>query len=127
MDNTTNSLNWFEIPVADVKRAKEFYQKAFDIEMMDMSMDDSEMAFFPWAPGNGKATGSLVQSPNHKPSMEGSVVYLNGNPNMDPIMERVEAAGGKVLMAKKQIAEDVGYMALFLDSEGNRMALHSQE
>ncbi len=125
MDNTTNSLNWFEIPVTDISRAKDFYQKIFDIEMQDMEMGDQLLAFFPWEPGSGKATGSLAQSPNHKPSMEGTIVYLNANPAMDGVLAKVEEAGGKVLMPKTGIGEH-GHIAFIMDTEGNNIGLHSQ-
>lgn len=80
------------------------------------------MAFFPWTPSSGKATGSLVQSENHKPSMEGSLVYLNANPNS--VLARVEAAAGKVLAPKMSIGEH-GNIAFIMDPEGNNVGIHS--
>ncbi len=127
MDTSTNSLNWFEIPARDIQRAKTFYETIFGHRMEYQEMGELKMAMFPFENGSGKASGALVEHEMYVPNDNGVVIYLNGNPNLKPILDRVEAAGGKVLMAKKQIAEDVGYMALFLDSEGNRMALHSQE
>ncbi len=124
MDKTTNSLNWFEIPAADVKRSKAFYQSIFEIEMEDMAMGDAQMAFFPWEAGSGKATGAVVQSPNHKPSMEGSIIYLNANPNMNNVLERVEKAGGKILAPKMNIGEH-GHIAFIMDTEGNNIGIHS--
>ena len=126
MDNTTNALNWFEIPANDITRSKKFYETVFDITMQDMEMDDSKMAFFPWQEGSGKATGSLVQSPNHKPSMEGSIVYLNANPNMDGVLAKVEEAVGKVLMPKTSIGEH-GHIAFIMDTEGNNIGIHSKD
>ena len=73
--------------------------------MEEMNMGDSEMAFFRGKGGSGKTTGAVVQSSSHKPSMEGTFVYLNANPNMDNVIARVEAAGGKVLMPKMNIGE----------------------
>lgn len=124
MDNTTNSLNWFEIPAIDITRSKTFYQTIFGMEMEDQEMGDAKMAFFPWVAGSGKATGALVQSPNHKPSMEGSIVYLNANPNMDNVMAKVEAAGGKILVPKMSIG-DHGNIAFIMDTEGNNIGIHS--
>ena len=124
MDNTTNSLNWFEIPVIDLKRAKRFYEAIFEISMEEMTMGDDLMAFFPWTPGSGKATGSLVQGSMHKPSMEGVVIYLNGNPNLQLALDRVEAAGGKIAVPKMSIAEH-GNIAFLVDTEGNKIGLHS--
>ncbi len=126
MDNKSNSLNWFEIPAADVSRSKNFYQTIFGITMEDNEMGENKMAFFPWEEGSGKATGAVVQSPNHKPSMEGTVVYLNANPSMDPIIEKIEAAGGKVTVPKTSIGEH-GHIAFFMDTEGNNVGLHSTE
>lgn len=97
MDNTTNSLNWFEIPANDIERSKQFYETILNIEMESQAMEGTKMAFFPWTPGSGKATGALAQGENHKPSMEGTIIYINANPNMDNVLARVEEAGGKVL------------------------------
>lgn len=124
MDATANSLNWFEIPATDIKRSKKFYETIFDIEMEDQNMGDNEMAFFPWSPGSGKATGSIVKSPTHTPSMEGSIVYLNANPNMDGVLSKVEAAGGKILVPKMNIGEH-GNIAFIMDTEGNNVGIHS--
>jgi predicted enzyme related to lactoylglutathione lyase len=125
MDKTTNSLNWFEIPAQDINRAKKFYEDIFSIEMPVMSMMGMEMAMFPGEEGNGKASGCLCQSPNHTPSQTGSVIYLNANPDMSTILERIPAAGGSIAMPKTQISPEVGFMAFFTDTEGNRVALHS--
>lgn len=126
MDATTNSLNWFEIPAIDISRAKKFYETLFNFEMSEHDMNGMKMAFFPYAPGSGHVSGGLAQSEMHNPSTDGAVVYLNGNPNLDAALGKVEAAGGKVVMPKTQIDENIGYMAIFIDSEGNRVALHSQ-
>ena len=126
MDNTTNSLNWFEIPALDVTRSQKFYETIFDIKMDPFEMGDNKMAFFPSSPESGKATGSLVQSPSHKPSMEGSIIYLNANPAMDNVLAKVEAAGGKVLAPKMSIGEH-GNIAFIMDTEGNNVGIHSIE
>jgi len=73
-----------------------------------------------------KSGGALVKSPNHKPSTEGSIVYLNGNPNLQLLLDRIEGAGGKITMPKTNIGEN-GNMAYFLDTEGNQVGLHSGE
>lgn len=127
MDKNSNSLNWFEISVADLKRAKTFYEKIFGIVMEEQEMNGMQMAFFPWENGSGKANGALCKSDFHKPSMDGTVVYLNANPDMSPVLERIERNGGNILMPKTHISEEIGHMAFFVDSEGNRVALHSQQ
>jgi predicted enzyme related to lactoylglutathione lyase len=127
MDTTTNSLNWFEIPVTDMHRAKHFYQVIFSIHMEESEMMGMKMAMFPYLPESGKASGALVQSEYHKPSMEGTTVYLNANPDMAPVLEKVEMVGGKIIMPKTQISPEIGFMAFIADTEGNRVALHSQK
>ena len=126
MDNTTNSLNWFEIPVTDMERAKHFYQVAFSIHMDDMGMPGMEMTGFPAEMGSGKVSGCLVKSGDRKPSTDGITIYLNANPDMADVLERIQSEGGQVLLGKTQITPEIGYMAFFIDSEGNRIALHSQ-
>ncbi|MDR3680274.1 MAG: VOC family protein [Flavipsychrobacter sp.] len=125
MDKSTNALNWFEIPATDINRAKTFYENVFDVEMDSSEMMGMKMAMFPGEPGSGKASGGLVESPMHKPSQEGCVVYLNANPAMDTVIGKIEPAGGKVLMPKTKITDEIGYMAFFIDTEGNKVALHS--
>lgn len=126
MDAIVNSINWFEIPVDDLDRAKKFYETVFEIEMPTFEMDGMKMAFFPYEPGSGKLSGGLAKSEMHKPSKDGTIVYLNANPNLDKALNKIEAAGGKVIMPKSKISDENGHMAVFIDSEGNSMALHSQ-
>ena len=127
MDENTNSLNWFEIPAVDIKRAKKFYQDIFKIKMDEMEMMGMQMAFFPWKDGSGKANGGLCKSKMHKPSKTGgAVVYLNANPDLSTVLKRVEKAGGQVTIPKTAIGGN-GFMAFFIDSEGNRMGLHSNK
>ncbi len=127
MDKQSNSLNWFEIPAADISRAKKFYENIFSIQMQDMGeMMGMKMVGFPTEMGNGKASGGLVQGPMHKPSAEGALIYLNANPSIQAVVERIEKAGGKVVMPKTQISPEIGFMAFFTDTEGNRVGLHAQ-
>ena len=127
MDKNSNSLNWFEIPALDVARAQKFYEAIFDIKMEQMQeMMGMKMTGFPADMGNGKASGALVQSDMHKPSIDGCVIYLNANPTIQTVIDRIEKAGGKVLMPKTQISPEIGYMAFFIDTEGNKVALHAQ-
>jgi uncharacterized protein len=125
MDSTTNALNWFEISVADMARAKNFYETVFDVKMEQMEMMGMKMAMFPAENMNGKVSGGLVEGPMHKPSADGAKIYFNGNPDLDVALGKVEAAGGKVNMPKTQISPEIGYMAFFTDTEGNGVALHS--
>ena len=127
MSPNTNALNWFEIPVTDSARARKFYETIFDIKMQTDNMMGMEMTFFPYEmqAANGKISGSLVKGPMHKPSMDGAIVYLNANPSIQTVIDKVEKAGGKLLMPRTMISEQIGYMAFFADTEGNRMALHA--
>jgi uncharacterized protein len=127
MDGSVNILNWFEISVNDIARAKKFYETIFSIEMQEMEMMGMKMAFFPGDDMRSKVGGGLVQGPMHKPSADGAKVYLNANDGMEGILAKIEPAGGKVTMPKTLITEDIGYMAWFIDSEGNGMALHSNK
>jgi len=127
MEATDNALNWFEIAVNDLSRAKEFYNQIFGIEMAQRDMMGMSMAFFPTDDSTGKVSGALVQSQMHTPSPTGSFIYLNGNPDLALVLDRVEAAGGQVQMPKTFISNEVGYMAFILDTEGNKVGLHSYQ
>ncbi|MCK9639827.1 MAG: VOC family protein [Prolixibacteraceae bacterium] len=126
MESTENALNWFEIAVNDISRAKKFYETVFGIEMHSDDMMGMKMAVFVTDDSTGKVSGALVQSDMHKPSADGVTIYLNGNPDLDLSLGRVNGAGGKVLLPKTLVNEDVGYMAFFMDTEGNKIGLHSR-
>ncbi|PWT95251.1 MAG: lactoylglutathione lyase [Bacteroidetes bacterium] len=127
MDASTNSINWFEVPTADIKRAKKFYESIFSCELHEMEMNDIKMAMFPNEMGNGKVNGALCEGSWYKPGGDGPLLYFNGNPNLQPVLDKVQKAGGKVILPKTEITPDIGFMAIFTDSEGNRVALHSQK
>ncbi|PWJ57651.1 hypothetical protein CLV98_106123 [Dyadobacter jejuensis] len=127
MSPNTNSLNWFEIPVTDTARAKAFYEAVFDVQMSTQDMLNMEMTFFPsdMEVQNGRVSGALVKSDFHKPSADGSIIYLNANPTIQTVIDRIEPAGGSIIMPKTKISDDIGYMAFFADTEGNRVAIHA--
>jgi len=124
MDATTNSLNWFEIPALDIERSKKFYETIFEIKMESYSMEGVTMAMFPGTPESGKASGAIAKSDQHTPSMTGTLIYLNANPDMANVLAKVEAAGGKILLPKTNIGEN-GFMAFVMDTEGNNVGIHS--
>lgn len=124
MSEKTNALNWFEIPALDTARASKFYETIFDINMEFVNMMGMELSMFPI--GEGKASGALVKSENHKPSKEGSLIYLNANPNLQTVLDKIEGAGGMIAMGKTFIDEQTGYIAFFIDTEGNYVGLHSR-
>ncbi|TNE56020.1 MAG: VOC family protein [Bacteroidetes bacterium] len=114
--------NWFEIPVTDLDRAKKFYETIFDMEIEVLDLGALKMGIFPHK-GVGAALclhEAYQPSPTH-----GVLVQLNANPDLQEILDRVEAAGGQIIRPKTQISDEYGYTALILDSEGNRMGLHS--
>ena len=125
MNETVNILNWFEISVTDTTRAKKFYETIFSIKMETQEMMGMKMTMFPSADMNGIVSGALVEGPMHKPSAEGVVIYLNGNPDLAVALGKVENAGGKVVMPKTHITPEVGHMAFIIDTEGNKIGLHS--
>ncbi|ASS48944.1 MAG: glyoxalase [Candidatus Fluviicola riflensis] len=118
-----NSINWFEIPVKDFDRAKAFYGKLFDAEIQEMPHPDYKYGILPCDMQNGVG-GGIVQGEGFEPSMTGPVIYLNGGDDLSGPLSRIEAAGGKVLMPKTSIGSN-GFMAHFIDTEGNKLALHS--
>ncbi len=121
-----NVLNWFEISVLDFDRAVKFYSDIFSYPSMHkMDLGGLQMAIFPME-GDGVG-GALCQHESYKPSQEGVVIYLNANPDLSTPLSKVEAAGGKVVMPKKQISPEIGFMAIIIDSEGNRVAFHSNK
>jgi len=124
MSSETNAINWFEIPVTDISRAKTFYESIFEIKMQEMEMPGMKYAMFPFDPMNAKVSGGLAQSSMHTPGSTGSIIYLNANPDLQNVLDRINIAGGKVTMPKTSIGQN-GFMAMFTDTEGNTVALHS--
>ncbi|MGC4099927.1 VOC family protein [Ferruginibacter sp.] len=122
-----NALNWFEIPVSEMGRAAKFYETIFGIQLAQQEMMGMKMAMFPSESMDGKVSGSLVQGPMHKPAADGTKVYLNGNPDLGAVLSKVEAAGGKILMPKTKITDEIGFMGFFADTEGNTVGLHSNK
>jgi predicted enzyme related to lactoylglutathione lyase len=123
-----NALNWFEIPVSDFARAKKFYETILGYQMPEMQMGEALMGFFLYDMPAGKVGGAIVYNPVfYTPSANGSLIYLNCQPDLQFVIEKVETAGGKILKGKTIISEEqnLGYWALINDSEGNRVALHS--
>lgn len=118
----TNPVSWFEIPVTDLVRAKTFYEAAFSIEITETEMGPNKMGWFPMAMDVPGAAGTLIQGEGHKPSHEGSLVYLHVDA-IDPTLELIDTNGGKTLVPRTSIGEH-GFFAHFEDTEGNRIALH---
>ena len=118
----SNTVVWFDIPVSDLARATQFYSQILGVEMQPMENGPTKMSFFPFEPGS--ASGALVESSDNNPGTKGTLVYLNAGDDLSDPLGRVVDAGGKVLLDKTPIGEH-GFIAHFLDSEGNKVALHS--
>jgi hypothetical protein len=121
-----NVVGWFEIPVSKIERAKKFYETVFDFEINVMDFGGTLMGWFPSAGEAYGATGSLIQDKNYTPSTDGTLVYFACE-NLALELSRITSAGGTVLQKKTQISPEHGYMAVFNDTEGNRVALHSKQ
>lgn len=117
-----NYINWFEIPALNLQRAATFYNYIYNIEMETTEMNGYAMAFFPVDNGVG---GAVVTGQGCSPSETGTLVYLNGGKDLNVVLEKVEPAGGRVVMGKTLINDQAGYFAIFIDTEGNKLALHS--
>ena len=122
-----HAIGWFEIPTTNLERAQKFYETILGITMTPLDLDNIKMRMFP-VDDPSAVGGALCYSEGfYQPSLtDGPLLYLNGNPDIQPILDKVEAAGGKVLVPKTQISPEYGYMAVMQDSEGNRIALHCQ-
>ena len=122
-----HAISWFEIPATDIDRAQKFYETIFDMKMNAMDFGNTKMRAFPLDDPMEGIGGTLIDSGGfHKPSLtEGPMIYLNGNPDVNIVLGKVEKAGGKILTPKTEISPEYGFMAVFQDTEGNRIALHS--
>ena len=120
-----NAISWVEIPATDLNRAQKFYETIFDIKMIPLETPEIKMRMFPLEDMMGVG-GALCDSGGfHRPSTtEGPLVYLNANPDVQIVLDKVETAGGKIIVPKMNIGQ-YGHMAVLTDTEGNRLALHS--
>lgn len=123
-----NIVGWFELPVLDMDRAMTFYHTVFDVKLDRTAVGTVEMAFFPMYNGAIGSPGALVKNPTYKPNQDsGVLIYLTsptGDISLD--LQVVERAGGKILEGRRRISEEYGFMAVILDTEGNRVAIHSR-
>jgi len=124
----TSAISWFEIPVTDLNRAQEFYETIFGISLIPVDLPNIKMRMFPIDDPMTGIGGALADTGGtfHKPSAtDGPLIYLNANPDLQNVLDKVEAAGGKVFVPKTEISPEYGFMGVFIDSEGNRIGLHS--
>ena len=118
-----NTINWFEIPATDFDRAVRFYSTVFNVQLHNELVMGVQSAIFP-GDGEESVNGAIVFGDHYAPSSSGSVVYLNADHQLDAILSRIETAGGKILLPATDIG--FGFIAHFLDTEGNRVGLHSE-
>lgn len=122
-----SAISWFEIPSTDLDRATKFYEAIFGVSLIPLDTPNIKMRMFPIDDPMTGVGGAVVSSGGfHKPSAtDGPLIYLNGNPDVQIVLDKVEKAGGKIMVPKTQISPEYGFMAVILDTEGNRIGLHS--
>lgn len=121
--NMNSYISMFEIPATDISRAVNFYQIILDIKIEKMDVEGMKMGILPYE--NQTVTGVIIQVDGYKPSADGVTIYLNGGDNLQVILDKVEKNGGKIIAPKTAHADGSGFFAIFIDSEGNKMALNS--
>ncbi|MEX0362516.1 VOC family protein [Flagellimonas sp.] len=113
----------FEIPATDITRAINFYEHILDLKIEKFEMPDMEMGILPYE--EQLVTGVITKGEGFQPSADGTTIYLNGGDNLQTILDKVEENGGQIMVPKTPHADEMGFFALFIDSEGNKMGLHS--
>ena len=116
-------LSIFEIPATDMSRAVKFYQTILDVDIEQIEMPEMEIGVLPYE--GQMVTGVIMKGEGFKPSADGVTIYLNGGDNLQVILDRVQASNGKIMIPKTPHADEIGFFAIFLDSEGNKIGLHS--
>lgn len=121
-----HALHWFEIPVTDLDRAQTFYEALLAQPLKREVMGPTTLAIF--GRDEGGVTGALMfGEAAPQPADAGTLVYLNANPSLDVVLGRVEAAGGRIAMPRMDLPDDIGCIAHFIDTEGNRVGLHAHD
>lgn len=122
-ENMKSYISMFEIPATNISRAINFYEALLDIHIEKMEVEGMQMGILPYA--DQLVTGVIIQEDGNKPSADGVTMYWNAGENLQVILDRVEKNGGQIILPKTAHADESGYFAIFLDSEGNKMALNS--
>jgi len=118
-----NLINWFEIPATDFNRAVSFYKAILGVEIQETEMFGTKMGFFPTDGKN--VSGAIVQGADYKPSTDGVLAYLNGGKDLQTVLGKIENNNGKIIVPKTQLSPEMGYFGMFIDTEGNKIAVHS--
>jgi predicted enzyme related to lactoylglutathione lyase len=112
-----------EISVENFVRAKNFYESILGIEITEMNILDTQIGMFPM---EGYLNwGCISKCDQHRPSKDGTLIYLNADSDIEGILEEVKSAGGEILTPKTKLSDEFGFIAVFVDTEGNRIALHA--
>jgi uncharacterized protein len=119
----SNAVTWFELPVADMTRARSFYETLLNAPLQEFPGEEP-CFIFPAEPDG--VAGSLIERKGMKPAAEGTMVYLNVDGKLDATLERAKNLGAKLLVPRTAIPGGFGYFACLLDSEGNHFGLHSR-
>jgi predicted enzyme related to lactoylglutathione lyase len=118
-----NLISIVEIPVTDFTRVLNFYQNVLGITIEEMDMDGVKMGILPGEEGSVNVV--LAKGSDYKPTSDGPVLYLNAGNDLQPVLTKIETNGGRVIVPKTIISPEMGYFALFIDTEGNKLGLHS--
>jgi predicted enzyme related to lactoylglutathione lyase len=121
--NMKTHISIFEIPATDISRAIGFYQAVLNIQIEEMEMPGLEMGLLPYE--GQPVIGVIMKGEGYEPSAKGVTIYLNGGDDLQVALDKVEENGGSIVVPKTPHADESGFFALFLDSEGNKMGLHS--
>ncbi|HOY13952.1 MAG TPA: VOC family protein [Saprospiraceae bacterium] len=122
-ENMTNIISIVEIPVSDFNRAVTFYQSIMGLTIEEVEMAGTQMGIIP--SDMGTVSVVLAKGSDYKPTTDGAVLYLNAGEDLQPMLDKVAQNGGEVFLPKTEISPEMGYFALFMDTEGNKLGLHS--
>lgn len=120
-----NLVSIVEIPTVDFSRAVTFYQEILNLSIEEIDMQGTQMGLFP---GDGDVVSVvLIKGDGYKPSAEGTLVYLNAGNDLQSVLDKIEPRGGTVVVPKTEIDPEIGFFAMFIDPEGNKLGLHSKK
>ena len=118
-----NLISIVEIPTIDFSRAVAFYKAILDISIEEIEMDGIRMGLFP--NDDESISIQVINGSEYKTSVDGTIVYLNGGDDLQKVANKIEANGGKIILPKTGIGPEMGFYAMFIDTEGNKLGLHS--
>ncbi len=117
-----HAINWFEIPVSNIQKARTFYETVFQVGFREMEVGGNLMAIFDFE----GVRGALWQESGYECPGAGTRIYLNMPDGMDAVLSRVESAGGSILSAKSLITTEIGWSAAIADPDGNQIGLYQE-